>query len=113
MRNDFRIAGHVEDCAGELELLAQFRSVGQRAVMRHCHQPFDVVDDDRLRVLAGIDAGGAIANVGDCEIALTERAEVFGGEYVVDQPRVLMAAHDALLIDCDARAFLTAMLQRE
>ena len=81
----------MKDCAAQLQLLPQHIGVGQRAVVRQRHQTLDVVDGDGLRVLTGIDAGGPIADVADCDVALAQGVEHIPGKHIVDQARVLMA----------------------
>ena len=103
----------MEDRAVQLQLLAQLARVGQRAVVRHGHEALDVIDHDGLRVLAGVEAGRAVADVCHGQIALPERFDDLGRKDVVDQTRVLVAAHDPLFIDGDARALLAAVLKRE
>ena len=109
--NDFRIAGHVENRPRQFQLFPQFAGVGQRAVVGHGHEPLDVVDHNGLGVLPGIEAGGAVSHVGDGQIPLAQAAKIFRGKYVVDQARVLVTAHEPVLIDHDARALLAPVLQ--
>ena len=49
-----------------------------------------MVDDDRLRVVAVVRSRRAVTDVSDRDVALSETVDYFGGENIVDKPRVLI-----------------------
>ena len=92
---------------------AQFVGIGQIAIVRQCHMPFDMVYNDRLRVDAVVRSGCAVADVSDRHLPLAKRFEHFRCKNIVDKPGIFVRAEDAVVVDDNAAAFLTAVLKGE
>ncbi len=109
-----RVGGGLKNRTFALEFVAQDIGIDQVAVMRDCHLAAHAIDHQRLRVLDRAGAGGRIAGVSDrppalqlLQLGLTEHLRDQSHPFVNQKRCARPVAGD------DARAFLTAMLERE
>ena len=111
MDDDLGVAVGLEDRALADERVAQLAGVHQVAVVADRELTVHAVDDDRLRVRELALAGGRVAHVADGEIARQAR-ERLRVERLVDVPHRLAVTDLDAVGRGDARALLSAMLQR-
>ena len=76
------------------------------------HAALVVVDDQRLDVAKIVRAGRGVAHVGDGDISLPQRLQLFAAEHLVHQAHAPAGAKYAVVVQRDPRAFLSPMLQR-
>ena len=105
------VAGGVEDRALEFQFFAQLAGVDEVAVMAQGQSTFEVVDEHGLSVAAILGAGGAVAAVTHGHAALVQLFQHVAGKDLVDQTNVLVAVNHAVVVDGDAAALLSAVLQ--
>ena len=110
--DDLGVVGGMEERAFRLKLSAQFVGVEDGAVMRDRERSFDVGNEKRLGVFAGVAADGGIADVSQRNAA-GHGGEVCVGKDVRDKTEILFAGDDPVLIDGDTAGFLTAVLEGE
>ena len=112
VRDRLGIARRVEDRPRELKLRAQRGRVGKIAVVSDGHAALLVVHLDGLAVAPVVSAGGAIARVGDRHRTAGKVLESLPREHLADKTDILVGAEHTVVVDNDAAALLSAMLQR-
>ena len=109
--DDFRVNRSVKNCAGVFHLLAQFHSVDQISVVCQRHFSLDVIDHDRLGIVAVVGSGGAVADVPYGDPAVAETLQNIGREHVVHKPGVLIGRENPVVVHHDPAGFLSPVLQ--
>ena len=80
-------------------------------VVRQSHTALVVVDEQRLDVAEIIRAGSGVAHVGDGDIALPQRIQLFAAEHLAHQAHTPAGTEDAVVVQRNPRAFLPPVLQ--
>ena len=93
--NGFRVTGGVENRAVQFELIPQFI----------------VVDFDGLAVGPNLFPGCRVTDMAHRHRTRRHAVEIFFGKNVADQPEVLVGIEQAVVVDDNAAALLTPMLQ--
>ena len=110
--DDLRVAGTVENRALQLEFPTQLQGVGQITVMSQSHGSFHMAHHQRLGV-ADVDVAGC--GIPDMPHGDTSPAQLFqhlSGEHLWHQPHRPVRAENPILVDGDATALLSPVLQR-
>ena len=79
--------------------------------MGQSHTPFEVVDNDGLYVALMVGAGGGIAHMAYGDISLAQRFQPLGRKYFTDQSHVAAGGEHPPVVDHDAGALLSPVLQ--
>ena len=111
VHENFTVAAGLEDGAFAFQFAAEFRGIGQIAVVGQRDLDAANPDDQRLGVLANRNPRGGVTHVADGPVALqflTKRRFVV---YVRHEPHARVQPDVLAVITCDARAFLPAMLE--
>ena len=111
VHENFAVAAGLEDGAFAFQFVAEFRGIGQVAVMGQCDLNAANPDDQRLGVLANRNPRCGIAHMADGLVALQLLAEGSLVIYVWHKPHPRVQPDVFAVIACDARAFLPAMLE--
>ena len=111
VHENFTVAAGLEDGAFAFQFAAEFRGIGQIAVVGQRDLDAANPHDQRLGVLADRNPRGGVTHVADGPVALqflTKRRFVV---YVRHEPHARVQPDVLAVITCDARAFLPAMLE--
>ena len=110
VHDDFRIDGRLENRAFLLEVMADFRSVREVAVMCERNLAARVVDEQRLRVREQARARRRIAHMANSNALILHVRDLMA-ENLIDEAHAARHIHPGAVRDGDARAFLPAVLQ--
>ena len=103
----------MEDRAALFEQAAEHGGIAEIAVVDERHFALLVIDLHRLTVAPLTAAGRAVARVPDRGGAVRKAAEHLRREHMLHKPEILVRREHAVIVDRDACALLTAVLQRE
>ena len=102
----------VKNGALQLIFLPKFCRIDQVAVVGNGHRTFYMSHNQRLRIGTVIAAGGAVAHMTDGNVPKPQLFHMGLVEYLRHQPKILMIGKHTLVIDYNAAAFLSPVLQR-
>lgn len=111
--NDLGVAGGVEYRTVELQRLPQLGGVCQVAVVGERHAALDMIDDQGLGVFAALPAGCGVADVPHRQLASAELLQALWREDLTDKAEVPISRYDAVVVDGNAAALLSPVLERE
>ena len=111
MGNYFCIRCAIENCAVQFIFPAQFSRVGQIAVVGKSHISLPVTDQKRLGIFHYLTACCGIPAMSDSDLSRSHGFQYFPGKYAADQSQILMAGDHTLIVDSDAAALLSPVLQ--
>ena len=97
----------------ELQRLPQLGGVCQVAVVGERHAALDMIDDQGLGVFAALPAGCGVADVPHRQLASAELLQALWREDLTDKAEVLISRYDAVVVDGNAAALLSPVLERE
>ena len=109
--NRLRVAGGVEDGAGQLQLIPEGGGVAEIAVMGNGHVAFLVIDLDGLAVLPVGGPGGAVTGVPHRHGPPGKPVQGVLAEHIPHQTQVLIGGENAVVIDHNAAALLAPVLE--
>ena len=109
--DDLGVAGAVEDGPGQLQFIPELGGVAQVAVVGQCHAALLVVDLNGLAVAPVGGPGGAVTGVAHRHSPLGEPVQHLAGEHLPYQPQVLVGGEDPVVIDYNAAALLSPVLE--
>ena len=72
-----------------------------------------MIDDQGLGVFAALPAGGGVADMTHRQLASAELLQALGREDLTDKAEVLISRYDAVVVDGNAAALLSPVLERE
>ena len=72
-----------------------------------------MIDDQGLGVFAAFPAGCGVADVTHCQLVSAELLQALGREDLTDKAEVLISRYDAVVVDGNAAALLSPVLQGE
>ena len=112
--DDLGIRGAVEDRALVFQLTAKLQRVGQVAVVAQGHRAAAMADDHRLGVGPHPAASRGIPDVAGGHVGrgTGQACQHRRGEHLVHKAKVAVATDHAVIVDRDAAALLTTVLQR-
>ena len=109
--NHLGIRRAVENRAVFLQLFAKLRRIGQISVVCQCHRAFLMVNQQRLGIGTAVHPRCTVAAVTDRHRSLVDFAQRVAREHLRHQSVVLVRLHHAIIVDDNAAALLTAVLQ--
>ena len=86
-------------------------TIDQRAVVSHSQRPLDMAHHQRLGIQAVGNAVTRITDMADCHLALPQREQPILVKNFMGQTHILIRSEYAIIVDCNAAALLTTMLQ--
>ena len=99
--------------AFKLEGRAQLKGICQIAVVGKRHSSLDMIDHNGLGVVSAVSAGGAVSDVADGNVSLTETVENFRRENVVHKTGVLIFVEKSVVVDHYSAGLLPSVLKSE
>ena len=109
--DDFAVGGGMEDGATLLQFISQFIGIGQIAVVGQGHPALVVVDDNGLGVALSVGAGGSVAHMAHNDVTGSQLLKPLFWENIVYKSFITVGGKNAVIIDHDACALLTTVLQ--
>ena len=101
----------MENRALQFQLGAKLIGIDKISVVCKRHASFDMIDDDRLRVVPVARAGRAVAHMADRHIAHAKLVQILRCKHVVDKTDILISVKNAVVVHHDAAAFLPSVLE--
>ena len=101
----------MEQRAAQLQLRPQSQGIAEVAVVGQGHFALHVVDDNGLGVGPVGAAGGAVAHMADGNGALGKFVQLLPVKHVGQQAKILVDCEEPIVIDHNAAALLTPVLQ--
>ena len=111
MQDHFRVRGRLADRPALHQLLSKRERVGQVAVVAHGEAPGGKIREQGLNVAQNGVAGGRVANVADCAMALEPVHRAAFGKVISDQAEAAFGIEPLAVEGNDTGRFLPAMLQ--
>ena len=113
--DDLGVRGAVEDGTLVFQLTSQLNGVGQVAVVAQGHGAPAMPDDHGLSIGPHPAAGSGIPDMAGSHVGgrLCQRGQHRRGEHLVDKAEIPVADNDAVVVDGNAAALLSPVLQSE
>ena len=109
--DNLAVRGGMEDGAALLQFISQLIGIGQIAVVRQGHPALVMVDNNGLGVALAVGAGGGVAHMTYNDVAGAQLLQPFLWKNIVYKSFITVGGKNAIIIDHDACALLTTVLQ--